>query len=114
MAGPNELAIEIQSLSAGLIPIPLDEVIGGFVESMNASGWRMQWKQSASGDVLVVSLDDSMSVEDSTDRPILEAVELTPGSLHVAGRRQAKAVKRTAGKQVLEPQADAVDDDAVK
>lgn len=114
VASPNELAIEIQSLSAGLIPIPLEDIVGRFVESMNDSGWRMQWKQSASGDVLVVSLDDAVSAEGSADRAVLEAVELLPGELRVAGRRQVKTVNRTARKRALESQAVETDEDAVK
>lgn len=97
VAGANELAIEIQSMRAGLIPIPLDETIGSIVASMNESGWRMQWKQSSSGDVLVVSLDDSVSPGGSSEGAVLEAVELVPEKLRVAGCRQSKAVTRTAG-----------------
>lgn len=98
VASPNELAIEIQSLSAGLIPIPVDDLLGSLVDSMNDRGWRIAWKQSTRGDVLVVSLDDADSSEKKGEGPVLEAVEILSGELRIAGRRQTGPVTRTAEK----------------
>lgn len=111
VAAPNELAIEIQSLRAGLIPIPVDDVVAGIVDSMNENGIPVQWKQSASGDVLVVSLDESVSHPDGSGHAVLEAVDLLPGKLCVAGRRQeAEPVLRTARKPSEAAHESEVDD----
>jgi hypothetical protein len=114
VSGPNELALEIQSLSAGLIPIPVDEVIGEFVSAMNERGWRLQWKQSATGDVLVVSLDDPNDSADSRGEAVLESVELTPGRLIVSGRRRDETTERTADRPAIDSQAGGSGTDAVK
>ncbi|HTI50527.1 MAG TPA: hypothetical protein VL475_06240 [Planctomycetaceae bacterium] len=114
VSSPNELALEIQSLSAGLIPVPVDEVIGEFVSAMNDRGWRLQWKQSATGDVLVVSLDDESSSADTRGRAVLESVELTPGRLLVSGRRRDETATRTADKPAVDSQDSDSVDDAVK
>lgn len=95
VSAPNELALEIQSLSAGLVPVPVDDIVGDFVAAMNANGWRMEWKQSTDGDVLLVSLDD-VTTDKSTVRPALETVELLDGKLRVSGRRKAEPSPRTA------------------
>jgi hypothetical protein len=86
VAGPNQLALEIQSLKIGLVPVPVDEVLGQFVKNMNGAGWRMQWKNSGKKDVLVVDLDEG-DVSENRIRPVLEVVELEPNHLQIAGRR---------------------------
>ncbi|MFN0055192.1 MAG: hypothetical protein ACKV0T_23710 [Planctomycetales bacterium] len=95
VAGPNELALEIQSLKAGLIPIPLDDAIDSIVEEMNRQGWRLEWKQSSGKDVLVVWLDRLGSSGDEP-RPVLEGIELLPGRLRVSGSRERPTATRTA------------------
>lgn len=90
VAGPNSLAIEIESVNAGLLPIPVDEALGTIVRDLNEQGWRAEWKQSSRGDALVLSLDE-MDSSGSSERPILEAIELTEGKLRVSGRRQTPA-----------------------
>jgi hypothetical protein len=90
VAGPNQLALEIQSLRIGLVPVPLDEILGEFVRNMNSAGWRMQWRNIGKKDVLVVDLDEGHVVEDR-DRPVLEVVELEPNHLQISGRRTSAA-----------------------
>lgn len=87
VAGPGEIALEIQSLRAGLVPIPLDEVLEEVSTELNNVGWRIEWKQSAGNDVLVVHLDN-----DDPDRPQLDAIQLRPQTLRISGRRPTDAV----------------------
>lgn len=90
VTGPNQLALEIQSLRIGLVPLPLDEVLGEFVKNMNSAGWRMQWRNSGKKDVLVVDLDEG-DLAENHDRPVLEVVELAPNCLQISGRRTSAA-----------------------
>jgi hypothetical protein len=90
---PNELAVQVQSLSAGLVPIPVDEFSGKLVEALGISGWRTEWKQSTGGDVLVVALDEA---ESARAQPRLEAVELQSGRLRISGSRTTGEKSRTA------------------
>jgi hypothetical protein len=98
VAGPNQLALEIQSARIGLIPVPIDELLGDFVKNMNNAGWRMQWKNSGKQDVLVVDLDADHSTDG--ERPVLDAVDLEPKRLRISGRRfsEAAATPRVADK----------------
>jgi hypothetical protein len=91
VAGPNQLALEIHSVRIGLIPIPVEEMLGDFVNQMNSAGWRMRWKNSGKQDVLVVDLDDDLSSGGSDERPVLEAVDLEPKLLRISGRRSSEA-----------------------
>jgi hypothetical protein len=88
VAAPNQLALEIQSARVGLIPVPVDELLGDFVKHMNTAGLRIQWKNSGKQDVLVVEFDDDFSPSGgSGDHAVLEAVELEPKLLRISGRR---------------------------
>jgi hypothetical protein len=92
VAAPNQLALEIQSARVGLIPVPVDELLGDFVKHMNTTGLRIQWKNSGKQDVLVVEFDDDFSPSgDSADHAVLEAVDLEPKLLRILGRRSSAA-----------------------
>ena len=99
VSGPNQLALEIQSARIGLIPVPVDEIIGDLIKNLNSSGWRTQWRNSAKQDVLVVDLDSAEDLSAGQERPVLEAVELGPKVLRIAGRRSAEiATSPVAGR----------------
>jgi len=89
VTGPNQLALEIQSARIGLVPVPVDEILGDFIKDLNSAGWRMQWKNNGKQDVLVVSLDEDFSL-DGRERPVLEAVDLGPKLLRISGRRASE------------------------
>jgi hypothetical protein len=93
VAGPNQLALEFQSVRIGLIPVPVDEILGDFVTQMNGAGWRMRWQASARKDVLVVDLDDDLSLGGEGQRPVLEAVDLEARMLRITGRRGLEAAE---------------------
>lgn len=90
VAGPNQLALEIQSARIGLIPVPVDEIVGDLVKNLNSSGWRMQWKNTGKQDVLVVDLDSAEDSANGGERPVLESVELRPKLLRLSGRRSTE------------------------
>lgn len=91
VAGTNQLALEIESARIGLVPIPVDELLGEFVSKMKSSGWQLHWKNTGEHDVLVIDLDDDLAPESSAQRPFLEAIELEPGLLRISGRRMIDA-----------------------
>lgn len=79
----NQLAIEVRSVKAGLIPIPLDQVIDELTRRIQASGWRVEWKDLGGNDVLVVHLDRG-----ARDQPVLERIDLADGSVRISGTRK--------------------------
>jgi hypothetical protein len=92
VAAPNQLALEIQSTRVGLIPVPVDELLGDFVKHMNTTGLRIQWKNSGKQDVLLVEFDDDFTPSGgSGEHAVLEAVDLEPKLLRISGRRSSAA-----------------------
>jgi hypothetical protein len=89
VTGPNQLALEFQSARVGLVPVPVDELLGDFIKDLNDSGWRLQWKNHGRHDVLVVTLDKDFSPERG-EHPVLDAVEIGPKLLRIAGRRTSE------------------------
>ena len=90
VSGPNQLALEIHSVRIGLIPIPIEEMLGDFVNHMNSNGWSLRWRSSGKQDVLVVDLDDNLSPGAHDERPVLESVDLEPNLLRISGRRSSE------------------------
>jgi hypothetical protein len=93
VADANQLAIEIQSVRAGLFPLPIDDLFDDLLADLREHGWRVEVRQTARGDVLVVDL----SRRDGSDRqPVLEAINLKPGLLRISGLRKQPAADDTA------------------
>ncbi|MBI3862730.1 MAG: hypothetical protein HY290_12640 [Planctomycetia bacterium] len=90
VAGPNQLALEIESTRIGLIPVPVEEIVGDLVKKLANSGWRLEWKTSGKRDVLVVSFD-SDDISSEGERAVLESVELEPKLLRISGRRSTES-----------------------
>lgn len=86
VSGPNQLALEIESMRVGLVPVPVDELIGDLVNGLKNAGWRLEWKTSGKSEVLVVSLDPD-EIASAGERAVLESVELEPKRLRISGRR---------------------------
>lgn len=82
---PNRLSIEIASVQAGLIPIPLDTVTERISQRLTAEGWQAEWREADGHDVLVVELDRA----DDVDHAVLETVAVAEGKLLVAGSRKS-------------------------
>jgi hypothetical protein len=100
VCGPNQLALEIQSARIGLIPVPVDEIVGGLMSNLNGSGWRMLWKNTGSQDVLVVDIDSADVLGSSGERPVLETVEVASKVLRIAGRRSTEIAAPSAAGRI--------------
>lgn len=79
---PNKLAIEIRSIRAGLVPLPLDQVLDEISKRTDMGRLRVERKLSGGADVLLVHLDGRLP-----ERAVLEGVAIVPGKLRVKGRR---------------------------
>jgi hypothetical protein len=81
---PNQLAIEVESCRAGLVPIPLDNVLQPIARQLSRAGFRAEWRQADGNDVLVLHLDRGRRRQ-----PVLEGIDVTQGIVRVTGRRAA-------------------------
>jgi hypothetical protein len=79
---PNTLAIEIASIRAGLVPIPLDSVLEELSNQIQTDGWRAEWSQLDGNDVLLVHFDSG-----AEDQPVLESVQVVGEMVRISGSR---------------------------
>lgn len=82
---PNQLAIEIESIRAGLLPIPLDNVLQELSKQIATDGWQAEWTQINGNDVLLVRFNS-----EEEDQPLLEAVQVTDNLLRIIGSRSTQ------------------------
>ncbi|MFI4847644.1 MAG: hypothetical protein ACIAZJ_00980 [Gimesia chilikensis] len=77
----NRLVLELEQARAGLLPIPIDEVITKLIQEARAEGWQIEWSQMNEHDVLIVHLD-----RQDSDLPDLTALKVEPGLFQIAGK----------------------------
>lgn len=83
---PNSLAFEIQSIRAGLVPIPLESIVRDLSKQFETEGYRVEWTEVNGNDAVVLHFTGT-----SDEEPVLESVHVAKGSITVAGRRKQEA-----------------------
>ena len=84
MMEPNQLAVEILSIRAGLVPIPLDELLHEVAAEVETEGLPIRWMQRNGNDVAIVTLDGG------PDGPILERLSVEPGVVRASGKGRGR------------------------
>jgi hypothetical protein len=92
LAGPNQLALEIESISAGLLPVPVDSLLEEVVNKARKQDWDIRWKQVAGHDVLMIDLAPHIGRD-----LIVSEVGLVDGKLILSGHREQLATLEDAG-----------------
>jgi hypothetical protein len=82
----NRLAFEIQSIRAGLVPIPLERILHELSDQFETEGWLVEWAQHNGNDVLILHLENGES-----GQPVLEAVEIVDKLIRISGRSGSPA-----------------------
>lgn len=82
---PNVLAVEIESVRAGLLPIPLDHVLREVAAEFEREGFRTQRRSHAGNDVLVLHLDRGRP-----DRSVLESITVRDSVVGLEGTTKPK------------------------
>jgi hypothetical protein len=83
---PNSLAFEIQSIRAGLVPIPLESIVRDLSKQFETEGYRVEWGEANGNDVVILHFTN-----DGDEYPVLESVSVAQGSITVAGRRKGES-----------------------
>jgi len=78
----NCLAVEFTSARAGGIPLPMDDVLAEMSRMLTESGCLHVWTQRNGHQVILVELDQA-----GFQQPVLESLQVRPGSISVSGRR---------------------------
>jgi hypothetical protein len=97
---PNQIALEIRTIRAGAIPIPVAQPLDEIVAEMRKAGWQVQWKPTRSGDVLVIELQP-----DIASRVSLDGLEIQPGVLRFAGHKPHSVAVKSAAQTTSETTA---------
>ncbi|MBW3540807.1 MAG: hypothetical protein KY476_11090 [Planctomycetes bacterium] len=80
----NQLAVEIETVRAGLLPVPLDEVFDELTRRIQRAGHEVAWHQADGHDVAVIHLNPR-----ELKSSVLEAVEFVEGAVKMTGRRDS-------------------------
>ena len=92
LARPNELALEIESISAGLLPLPVDQLLEEVVRRAQREGWKVGWRQTGGHDVLLINLEGRFG------RDILvDEIGVADGRLIISGHREQMATLEDRG-----------------
>ncbi len=74
------LALEVEQIRAGLIPIPLEETLHELTQDIEEAGFDVEWRQSNGHDVAVIDLAGNPR------RPIhLESIKVIEGAVEITG-----------------------------
>lgn len=87
---PNQVALRLQGVHAGWIPLPLDQVLRRVREAARQQGVDLLWSQQDGDPVAMCRVPARL--ERYPDREIrLESVELAPGRVRLAGQTERVA-----------------------
>ncbi|HEX4146637.1 MAG TPA: hypothetical protein VHY91_24255 [Pirellulales bacterium] len=84
LSEPNVVALRLRRVRAGLLPVPLADVLRVIAQAGHGFGLLVQWRQVAGDPVALVHLSHSIADEDNELQ--LEAIELREGEIFIAGR----------------------------
>ncbi len=82
--GENQLAVEIESIQAGIVPIPLEDVLRDLSLQLVEAGWDISWNHAQGNDVMVINLNKNQTPKS----PVLESLKVAEGEVRVRGRRK--------------------------
>lgn len=82
---PHQLALEILSIKAGSLPIPLDKVFEQLGSQLKERGWHVTWKQSNGNDVMIINFD-----QHEKKQSVLESLEIIDKKIRITGKGKGK------------------------
>lgn len=80
----NQLAIEIESIRAGIVPIPLEDMLHQLTQKLVDEGWEVKWNHANGHDVAVINLNKKRDPKS----PILESLTIADGEVRIQGHRK--------------------------
>ncbi len=86
MLAPNEVAIELKSIQAGLVPVPLKSVIEQINEQAQAHGIEVEWRREGDHELAIVRV-----THEGPESPQLEQIEFREGAIRVTGSSPPKS-----------------------
>jgi hypothetical protein len=82
--GENQLAVEIESIRAGIVPIPLEEMLHQLAQELVDAGWEVKWTHANGNDVAIINLNKNRDPKS----PVLESLTVAEGEVQIRGHRK--------------------------
>ena len=86
---PNEIAIRISAVRAGLLPVPIGSLLNDIERRATRAGFALRWSEDGGDPVGLVRIPNEIEPKQDDDTPqrfTLEEVRLEAGELVVIGR----------------------------
>ena len=81
---PNVLALRIRHARAGIVPVPLQQVLDTISEAIGRTDLRLTWRQTDGDPVALISVPPP---HDDNDKLVeIETIRLGKGEIHLSGR----------------------------
>lgn len=80
----NRLAIEIEAIRAGIVPMPLEEMLHELSQQLVDKGWEVTWSHANGNDVAVINLNKQRNPKS----PVLESLTIAEGEVRIRGHRK--------------------------
>jgi hypothetical protein len=96
---PNELAIRIRQVRAGLIPVPLGNLLDEIQQRAVRAGIALRWTEEDGDPVGLVRIPSEIEPSEGDDEPqrfLLEGLRFEPGAFVVIGRTENGEREKTA------------------
>jgi hypothetical protein len=89
LAEPNVLALRIRQARAGVIPLPLDEVVQQITRAASRMDLKLEWRQAGGDPVALLSIRSPKNADGKLLR--IELLELADGEIYLSGSSSMKA-----------------------
>jgi hypothetical protein len=81
---PNEIAVRVESVRAGALPVPIGQITGQMTEQAARVGWTLRWTEQDGKPVALIRPTGELLATHSR-QAILEALNVRGGHLYIAG-----------------------------
>ncbi len=92
---PNEIAVRVIDVRSGFLPLPINPWIERVADSIRKAGIPMYWSNAGDSQVAVFTIPEHLSLRGDSQQVVVEAIELLPGKLIVAGRAEDSEPEKT-------------------
>ncbi len=84
---PNSLAVRIRKARAGLVPMPMNVLMGKITDAVKKMGFRIDWRSAEADPVAIIKLPPR---EENGKLIILEKIKLGDGAIYFSGVTKSK------------------------
>jgi len=94
----NELAIKLLGVRSGVVSLPIGPWLERITEAFQFAGVNLTWSEEDDKPVALVTMPDQLNSNGIHQYVILEAIDIRPGQLVIAGS-SARKQTRVRGQQ---------------